>query len=95
MGETFTGNTTMLFEEGLDTGPILLQQTLPISTESDRLRPLHLLAQTGAPLVVETLSGLAKTHFVPSRRTTPRPRLLPSSPAKRAAWILPPARRSS
>ena len=27
-GETVTGNTTMLLEEGLDTGPILLQQAL-------------------------------------------------------------------
>ena len=30
MGETVTGNTTMLLEEGLDTGPILLQQALAI-----------------------------------------------------------------
>jgi methionyl-tRNA formyltransferase len=30
MGETKTGNTTMLLEEGLDTGPILLQQSLPL-----------------------------------------------------------------
>jgi len=31
MGDAFTGNTTMLLEEGLDTGPILLQQTLAIA----------------------------------------------------------------
>ena len=30
MGDAFTGNTTMLLEEGLDTGPILLQQTVEI-----------------------------------------------------------------
>jgi methionyl-tRNA formyltransferase len=30
MGETVTGNTTMLLEEGLDTGPMLLQQEIPI-----------------------------------------------------------------
>ncbi len=28
MGEAVTGNTTMLLEEGLDTGPILMQQDL-------------------------------------------------------------------
>ena len=33
MGETVTGNTTMLLEEGLDTGPILLQQTVEIGPE--------------------------------------------------------------
>jgi methionyl-tRNA formyltransferase len=32
MGEMATGNTTMLLEEGLDTGPILLQQEIPIAT---------------------------------------------------------------
>ena len=30
MGDAYTGNTTMLLEEGMDTGPILLQQTLEI-----------------------------------------------------------------
>src|SRR6266702_3500600 len=33
MGETVTGNTTMLLEEGLDTGPILLQQEIAIRPE--------------------------------------------------------------
>jgi methionyl-tRNA formyltransferase len=33
MGEPVTGNTTMLLEEGLDTGPILLQQELAIEPE--------------------------------------------------------------
>ena len=36
MGEAVTGNTTMLLEEGLDTGSILLQQTLGNWTRSDR-----------------------------------------------------------
>ena len=33
MGETVTGNTTMLLEEGLDTGPILLQREIAIEPE--------------------------------------------------------------
>ena len=33
MGDAYTGNTTMLLEEGLDTGPILLQQTVEIGPE--------------------------------------------------------------
>jgi methionyl-tRNA formyltransferase len=33
MGDAFTGNTTMLLEEGLDTGPILLQQTVEIGPD--------------------------------------------------------------
>jgi methionyl-tRNA formyltransferase len=58
-GETVTGNSTMLLEEGLDTGPILLQQTFPIAPEQTAADLFDALAEAGAPLVVETLAGLA------------------------------------
>ncbi len=58
MGETVTGNTTMLLEEGLDTGPILLQQQLPIASDQSAADLFDVLAQRGAPLVAETLLGL-------------------------------------
>lgn len=64
-GETVTGNTTMLLEEGLDTGPILLQQTVSIAPEQTAADLFDVLAQTGAPLVVETLSGLAAGNIKP------------------------------
>ena len=59
MGDAFTGNTTMLLEEGLDTGPILLQQTIEIGPEQTAENLFPILASAGAPLVVETLRGLA------------------------------------
>jgi methionyl-tRNA formyltransferase len=59
MGDAFTGNTTMLLEEGLDTGPILLQQTVEIGPDATAVDLFERLAQEGAPLVVETLAGLA------------------------------------
>lgn len=59
MGETVTGNTTMLLEEGLDTGPILLQQQLAIGPDETAADLFDILAQRGAALVVETLAGLA------------------------------------
>jgi methionyl-tRNA formyltransferase len=59
MGDAVTGNTTMLLEEGLDTGPILLQQTVEIGPEQTAVELFDLLAKAGAPLVVETLVGLA------------------------------------
>jgi methionyl-tRNA formyltransferase len=59
MGDAVTGNTTMLLEEGLDTGPILLQQTLEIGPKQTAVEVFNLLAEAGAPLVVETLAGLA------------------------------------
>jgi methionyl-tRNA formyltransferase len=48
----------MLLEEGLDTGPILLQQTIEIGPNQTAVDLFPLLARTGAPLVVETLAGL-------------------------------------
>ena len=36
MGETVTGNTTMLLEEGLDTGPILLQEEIVLDRSRRR-----------------------------------------------------------
>ena len=58
MGETVTGNTTMLLEQGLDTGPILLQRELAIEREQTAADLFEVLAKDGAPLVVETLAGL-------------------------------------
>jgi methionyl-tRNA formyltransferase len=65
MGETFTGNTTMLLEEGLDTGPILLQRALAIGPEQTAADLFEELAIGGAPLVVETLAGLADGSLRP------------------------------
>jgi methionyl-tRNA formyltransferase len=65
MGDAFTGNTTMLLEEGLDTGPILLQQTVEIGPDQTAVDLFDLLAHAGAPLVVETLAGLANETIHP------------------------------
>jgi methionyl-tRNA formyltransferase len=65
MGDAYTGNTTMLLEEGLDTGPILLQQTVEIGPDQIAPDLFDLLACSGAPLVVETLVGLASGTLHP------------------------------
>jgi methionyl-tRNA formyltransferase len=65
MGATFTGDTTMLLEEGLDTGPILLQQTVEIGPEQTAVDLFDVLARKGAPLMVETLEGLASGAIKP------------------------------
>ncbi len=59
MGDAYTGNTTMLLEEGLDTGPILMQETMEIGPEQTAVELFPLMANAGAPLVVRTLAGLA------------------------------------
>jgi methionyl-tRNA formyltransferase len=65
MGNAFTGNTTMLLEEGLDTGPILLQQTHTIEPQQTAVELFDQLAEAGAPLVVKTLAGLADGSIKP------------------------------
>jgi len=65
MGETVTGNTTMLLEEGLDTGPILLQQEIAIGPEQTAADLFEVLAERGAPMVLETLAGLADGTIQP------------------------------
>ncbi len=65
MGDVYTGNTTMLLEEGLDTGPILLQQTIEIGPEQTAADLFPVLASAGAPLFVETLTGLANGTIHP------------------------------
>jgi methionyl-tRNA formyltransferase len=64
-GETVTGNTTMLLEEGLDTGPILLQQALAIFPQQTAADLSDVLAVGGAPLVVKTLAGLENGTITP------------------------------
>jgi methionyl-tRNA formyltransferase len=65
MGDAFTGNTTMLLEEGLDTGPILLQQIVEIGADQTAVDLFALLAKAGAPLMVETLAGLENGTIQP------------------------------
>jgi methionyl-tRNA formyltransferase len=64
-GETVTGVTTMRIDAGLDTGDILLQRELPIASfdTTETLSPR--LAALGAPLIVETLRGLANHQIKP------------------------------
>jgi methionyl-tRNA formyltransferase len=65
MGETITGNSTMLLEEGLDTGPILLQEQIAIAQGQTAADLFDILSVAGTPLVVETLAGLADASIQP------------------------------
>jgi methionyl-tRNA formyltransferase len=64
-GEWVTGVTTMLLEAGLDTGPMLLAQVVPIGLEETAADVFETLAATGAELMVATLAGLEAGTIVP------------------------------
>jgi methionyl-tRNA formyltransferase len=57
-GETATGLTTMQIDAGMDTGPILLQQTLPIGADETAPELARRMSEAGAPLMLETLRNL-------------------------------------
>jgi methionyl-tRNA formyltransferase len=57
-GETVIGVTTMLLDEGMDTGGTLLRRELPIGPADTAEELFPRLAELGAPLMVETLAGL-------------------------------------
>lgn len=60
-----TGVTTMLMDEGLDTGPILLRRPVGIRPDDTGGSLLARLAPAGADLLVETLAGLAEMEIEP------------------------------
>jgi methionyl-tRNA formyltransferase len=64
-GETVTGATTMRIDQGLDTGDILLQRTMPIGPSQTAEQLFPLLAESGASLMIETLDELQAGRIRP------------------------------
>jgi methionyl-tRNA formyltransferase len=69
-GDTETGITIMQMDEGLDTGPMLLQDRLPIMPEDDAGRLHDKLAAMGARLILQALDDLAAQRTTPQRQPT-------------------------
>ncbi|UTO28467.1 methionyl-tRNA formyltransferase [Bartonella harrusi] len=59
-GDKETGMMIMKMDEGLDTGPIALSHSIPITNNMTTFELSNELAQIGAKLMVETLSALEK-----------------------------------
>ena len=64
-GDTETGITTMLMDEGMDTGPMLLQETVAIEPDDTATELGNRLAKVGGDLLVETLKRLENKTMVP------------------------------
>jgi len=74
-GETQTGITIMQMDEGLDTGPVLAQESIPIGSRDTAGDLTEKLAELGSWLIVDTLSrieagGVTAVPQDPSRATT-------------------------
>jgi methionyl-tRNA formyltransferase len=57
-GDTTTGVSTMLMDEGLDTGPVLLRRETPVEASDTTATLGERLGRIGAELMVETLKAL-------------------------------------
>jgi methionyl-tRNA formyltransferase len=64
-GETLTGVTTMQLDAGLDTGPMLLAEVVPIAPEENAVYLFECLADCGAKLMVKTLAELEDGSVYP------------------------------
>lgn len=78
-GETETGITTMLMDEGMDTGPMLLQERIQIKPDDTAGTLAPLLAELGGRLLVETIrqlkAGTVKPRPQDSSQATMAPML--------------------
>lgn len=64
-GETRTGMTTMRIDVGMDTGDMLLQREIEIGPAETAPELAARMSEAGAPLMEETLRGLAAGTIVP------------------------------
>ncbi|NEN91252.1 MAG: methionyl-tRNA formyltransferase [Okeania sp. SIO3H1] len=64
-GEKETGNTTMLMDVGMDTGPMLLKSIIPIGLLDNAASVAEVLAKDGANLLWETLLKLETGDIEP------------------------------
>ncbi|WP_456407631.1 methionyl-tRNA formyltransferase [Caldithrix abyssi] len=67
-GETETGVTTILINERVDEGNMLLQKSVPIAPDMTAGELHDLLAEIGADVLVETLNRLEANDIVPVKQ---------------------------
>lgn len=76
-GESETGVSTMLIDEGLDTGPVLLQETTPIGRDETSARLEPRLAALGASLLMRTLDAWSSDSLEPREQDDSEATLAP------------------
>lgn len=67
-GEKETGITTILMDEGIDTGDILLKKTIQIDTDETSGSLFDKLKALGAETILETLDELEKGSITPTKQ---------------------------
>ena len=65
-GDAVSGITTMVMEESLDAGGVLLREEVPVSIETTEGELTETLADVGARLLLKTLEGLQSGVLTPA-----------------------------
>jgi methionyl-tRNA formyltransferase len=76
-GEMETGITTMLMDEGMDTGAMLLQESISITPEDTAGTLSPRLAELGGRLLVETIARLKAGTLVPRSQDSSQATMAP------------------
>jgi methionyl-tRNA formyltransferase len=76
-GDTETGVTLMLMDEGLDTGPMIARRAVPVTPQHTGGSLTHELAETGAALLLETLPAWLAGSIEPEAQDNSRATLAP------------------
>jgi len=91
-GDKETGISIMQMEAGLDTGPVLLSQSIPITDEDTALTLHDKLAKLGGNLIVEFLGKLERSSTIEAKPQTHTQATYAAKIEKREAgidWNLP------
>ncbi len=90
-GQRETGVTTMVVEESVDAGPVLLSRRLEIGPEETAAALEPRLARLGAALLLDTVTGLAEGRLRPTPQDHSRATLAPRLRKEegRIDWSLP------
>lgn len=67
-GELESGNTTMLMDIGLDTGDMLLKQTITLDDKITAGELHDILSDNGAKLLIESIEGLVNETIIPVKQ---------------------------
>lgn len=67
-GEKVSGNTTMLLDEGVDTGDMLLKEEVEITDNMTAGELFDTLKERGADLLLKTIDGLVNNTIVPQKQ---------------------------
>src|ERR1700730_5669203 len=70
-GETLSGLTTMRIDAGMDTGDTLIQSPMEVGPRETTPELAARMAEAGAPLMADTLSGIAQRTLAPHPHNHP------------------------